>query len=68
MAITKFNEAIEFDYRRQSEWAPVMWHFWVMLGVASVIFAIQLLRDIIEEAYHLFTGLPLIEKESKDEY
>jgi len=68
MAITKFNEAIEFDYRRQSEWAPVMWHFWVMLGVASVVFAIQLLRDIIEEAYHLFTGLPLIEKESKDEY
>ncbi len=68
MAITKFNEAIEFDYRRQSEWAPVMWHFWVMLGVASVTFAIQLLRDIIEEAYHLFTGSPLIEKESKDEY
>lgn len=67
MSITKFNEALEFDYRRQSEWAPVMWHFWVMLCVASVTFAIQLFRDIIEEAYHLFTGTPLIEREIKDE-
>ncbi|WP_320035031.1 TRAP transporter small permease [Halarcobacter sp.] len=66
MSITKFNEALEFGYRRQSEWAPPMWHFWLMLCIASVTFAIQLIRDIIEEAYHLFTGLPLIEKESND--
>ncbi|NVJ54600.1 MAG: TRAP transporter small permease [Campylobacteraceae bacterium] len=67
MGIIKFNEAIEYDYRRQSEWAPVMWHFWVMLSVASAVFAIQLFRDILEEGYHLFTGLPLIEKEIKDD-
>ncbi len=65
MSITKFNEAIEFDYRRQSEWAPAMWHFWVMLGIASVLFIMQLFRDMIGEAYHLFTGTELIEKENK---
>ncbi len=62
MSVIKFNEAIEFDYRRQSEWAPPMWHFWVMLCIASVLFIIQLLRDIITETYHLITGLPLFEK------
>lgn len=63
MGLLKFDEALEFDYRRQSEWAPAMWHFWLMLCIASVTFIMQLVRHIISEAYHLFTGLPLIEKE-----
>lgn len=67
MGLLKFDEAVELDYRRQSEWAPTMWHFWIMLCVASASFAIQLIKDIIEEAYHLFTGLPLVEKEYKDD-
>jgi len=66
MSISKFHEAIEFDYRRQSEWAPPMWHFWVMLCTASVLFIAQLVRDIIAEVYHLITGLALIEKENED--
>jgi hypothetical protein len=44
-----------------------MWHFWLMLCVASSLFAIQLVRDIINEGYHLFTGLPLIEKDIKND-
>jgi len=67
MGIGKFNEAVELDYRRLSEWAPPMWHFWLMLCVASSLFAIQLVRDIINEGYHLFTGLPLIEKDIKND-
>ncbi len=67
MGLLKFNEALEFDYRRQSEWAPVMWHFWLMLCVASSVFAIQLIRDIIEEGYHLFTGSPLLEKDMQND-
>lgn len=63
MGLLKFEEALEFDYRRQSEWAPAMWHFWLMLCIASATFIMQLLRDIISEGYHLFTGLPLIERE-----
>lgn len=66
MSITKFNEAIEFDYRRQSEWSPPMWHFWLMLCTASVLFSVQLFRDIIVEVYHLFTGLTLMEEEKND--
>ncbi|MGB5868502.1 MAG: TRAP transporter small permease, partial [Arcobacteraceae bacterium] len=61
----KFEEAIEFDFRRQSEWAPAMWHFWVMLCIASTLFTMQLVRDIILELYHLFTDKQLLEKESE---
>ncbi len=67
MGLLKFNEALEFDYRRQSEWAPVMWHFWLMLCVASSVFTMQLIRDIIDEGYQLFTGSPLIEKDVQND-
>ncbi len=63
MGLLKFNEALEFNYRRQSEWAPVMWHFWLMICISSTSFIMQLIKDIICEGYHLFTGLTLIEKE-----
>jgi TRAP-type mannitol/chloroaromatic compound transport system permease small subunit len=66
VSIGKFNEAIEFDYRRQSEWAPPMWHFWVMLCIASTLFIAQLVRDMITEIYHLITGEELFEKEPED--
>jgi TRAP-type C4-dicarboxylate transport system permease small subunit len=66
MCLGKFNEALEFDYRTQSEWAPPMWHFWLMLCIASTLFIIQLLRDMITEIYHLFTGLALFEKDIKN--
>ena len=65
MGLIKFNEALEFDYRRQSEWAPAMWHFWVMLCIASALFTAQLVSNIISEAYHLFTGSQL--REGEDE-
>ena len=68
VSIGKYNEAIEFDYRRQSEWAPIMWHFWIMLCIASSIFTMQLVRDMIAEFYHLTTGEELFEKESENGY
>lgn len=58
----KLEEALEFGYRRQSEWAPPMWHFWLMLCIASALFILQLVRDIVEELYSLITGLSLLEK------
>lgn len=66
VSIGKFEEAIEFDFRRQSEWAPAMWHFWVMLCIASTLFIIQLVRDMIAETYHLIAGEELFEKEITD--
>ena len=68
VSIGKYNEAIEFDYRRQSEWAPIMWHIWIMLCIASSIFTMQLVRDMIAEFYHLTTGKELFEKESENGY
>jgi len=67
LALTKFHEAIEFDFRRQSEWAPPMWHFWFMLCIASGLFIMQLLKDIITESYSLITDSKLMDqKETKD--
>lgn len=63
MGLVKYNEAIEYDYRRLSEWAPAMWHFWFMLCVASSIFIMQLIRDILNELHYIFTGVHLIQKE-----
>jgi len=67
MGLIKLDEAIEYDYRRLSEWAPAMWHFWFMLCVASTIFVMQLVRDVLSEIYYLFTGLPLIQKEMNND-
>tara|TARA_R110001583_G_scaffold8803_4_gene41647 strand:- start:727 stop:1275 length:549 start_codon:yes stop_codon:yes gene_type:complete len=63
MSVGKYLEAIEFDYRRESEWAPPMFHFWVMLMVACGLFVVQLGRDMLAELYYLFTGNALIEQQ-----
>ncbi|OPX55506.1 TRAP-type mannitol/chloroaromatic compound transport system, small permease component [Oceanospirillum multiglobuliferum] len=60
MSIDKFYEAIEFNYRRQSEWAPHMHHFWVMMVVACGLLSLQLISDILLNAYFFVTGKKLI--------
>ena len=60
LSLTKFNESIEFNYRRQSEWAPPMWHFWFMICISCTLFTLQLVRDIIVEIYNLITDSELI--------
>lgn len=62
MSWGKYEEAIEFDYRRQSEWAPPMFHFWIMMMVASGLFIAQLARDMLAELYFLLTSKVLIEE------
>ncbi len=66
MCFGKFEEAIEYDYRRQSEWAPPMFHFWIMMMVAAGLFVAQLGRDMLAEAYYLLAGQPLIVKDDKE--
>lgn len=56
----KFEEAIEYDYRRQSEWAPPMFHFWVMMCIAATLFIAQLVKDMLVEIYFLMTSEALI--------
>ncbi|MFB9214681.1 TRAP transporter small permease subunit [Vibrio sinaloensis] len=65
MALGKFEEAIEFNYRRQSEWAPSMAHFWVMMMVACTAFIVQFTSDMIQDLYYVVTGKALIEPENE---
>jgi len=70
MCFGKYEEAIEFDYRRQSEWAPPMFHFWIMMMIACALFIAQLTRDMFAELYFLLTGrllMPDSDAEHHDE-
>lgn len=69
-SILKLDEAIEFDYRRQSEWAPPMYHFWVMMIIASGLFVVQLIRDMLSELYFLATDrqLCVVKEDHQDGY
>jgi TRAP-type mannitol/chloroaromatic compound transport system permease small subunit len=58
----KLVEALEFDYRRESEWAPPMYHFWVMMIIACTLFIAQLARDTLNDVYYLATGSPLLKQ------
>lgn len=60
MSIGKFEEALEFNYRRQSEWAPHMHHYWLMMAIASVLLILQLSSDWINSLHQVITGKPLL--------
>lgn len=62
----KFNEAVQFNYRRMSEWAPVMHHFWMMLIVAASLMILQYSSDMIKDLFHLITGHDLIPQQDED--
>lgn len=55
----KFGEAMQFNYRRMSEWAPPMHHFWIMLIVAASLIVLQISSDMFKDIYHLITGKDL---------
>ncbi len=62
----KFGEAINFNYRRMSEWAPPMHHFWMMLIVAASLIILQITSDMIKDIYHLITGTELLPAKDED--
>lgn len=61
MCLGKFEEAVEFNYRRQSEWAPEMAHFWVMMIVACAMFVLQLSSDFLQSLYFFLTRHSLLD-------
>ncbi|WP_432696714.1 TRAP transporter small permease subunit [Marinobacterium sp. YM272] len=61
ISVDKLIEAIKFNYRRQSEWAPHMHHFWVMMITAGSLMALQLLAQWLEDLYSLISGRDLFE-------
>lgn len=65
MSFGKFEEAIEFNYRRQSEWAPTMAHFWIMMMVACGSFILQYTSDLLQDIYFLFTERQLLAQQEE---
>lgn len=65
ISLEKYDEAVEFDYRRQSEWAPSMVHFWVMMVVACGIFILQYISDLLQDVFFISTGEALLEAEDE---
>ena len=61
-----FFESLELNYRTQSEWAPSVHHFWLMITVSAVIFIAQYSVDIISNLYYLLTSRELLEPENAD--
>ena len=66
ICLEKFNEAVQFNYRRFSEWSPPMHHFWMMLIVAASMLILQISNDMIKDIYHLVTGTDLLPQEDED--
>lgn len=61
-----FFESVELNYRTQSEWAPSVHHFWLMITVSSVIFIAQYSADLICNIFYLLTSRELLEAEHSD--
>jgi len=63
----KFQEAVNFNYRRMSEWAPPMHHFWLMLISAASLVLLQNSSDLIKDLFRLFTGNRLFPKVNEND-
>lgn len=63
MSFGKYEEAIEFDFRTQSEWGAPVFHFWIMMTLAASLFVMQLCRDLVSNLYYLICGRPLLESD-----
>lgn len=63
----KFIEAVRLNYRTQSEWAPPMHHFWLMITVSALLFLAQYSTELIGHIYALVTRQELLEKVHDDE-
>lgn len=61
ISLEKYDEAVAFNYRRQSEWAPSMAHFWIMMTVACGVFIVQYISDLLQDVFFIVTGKALLD-------
>jgi hypothetical protein len=61
----KLQDALQFGTRRDSEWAPLMHHFWIMTIIAGSLFILQLGKDMLVDLFYLVTGRQLLETEQE---
>lgn len=57
-----FLESVRLNYRTQSEWAPAVHHFWLMITVAAGIFIAEYSAQCIGHVFYLITGRELVQK------
>jgi len=55
-----FLESLELNYRTQSEWAPPVHHFWLMITISSIIFIAEYSTEFIANLFYLITHRELI--------
>ncbi|MDX2319094.1 MAG: TRAP transporter small permease [Moritella sp.] len=67
ISLEKYDEAVEFNYRRQSEWAPSMAHFWVMMTMACSVFILQYISDLLQDIFFIITGKALLESQNEQQ-
>ncbi|MFT4836022.1 MAG: TRAP-type C4-dicarboxylate transport system permease small subunit [Psychromonas sp.] len=67
ISLEKYDEALEFNYRRQSEWAPSMAHFWVMMTMACSVFILQFISDLLQDFFFIITGKALLESPDEEQ-
>lgn len=48
-----FIESLEFNYKTQSEWAPAMHHFWLMMTVSAGVFIAEYSTELIANLFFL---------------
>ncbi|MFC3024569.1 TRAP transporter small permease subunit [Vibrio zhugei] len=65
--LDKFIEAVNLNYRTQSEWAPPMHHFWLMVTVSAGLFLAQYSTELIGHLYALVCGKELLATSWDDE-
>jgi len=63
LSFEKFTESLQFNYRTKSEWAPEVYHFWLMMTVAAVIFIAEYSAEFIENLFYLFTRKALFSEQ-----
>ena len=61
IAYEKFGEALQFNYRKMSNWAPHTHHFWMMLVVSGALITLQITSNMVQAIHYVFTGHELIE-------
>ncbi len=70
IAYEKFGEALQFNYRKMSNWAPPTHHFWMMLVVSGALVSLQITSNMVKDIYYVINGHPLIavpeEEDSED--
>lgn len=59
VCLEMFFESLQFGYKTQSEWAPAMHHFWLMISVSAVIFILQYSTELISNLFFLIKGREL---------